>query len=716
MKPAKTIQIEEAPVLEAIETLSSIAELELSTVLHDPSMVQGETSLVVNTVRWLHQKNAEHMQSIIRENLHVLLNYFERSYASDKKRFSKGESLKGVRTIMLLADEAAENLDRYTQLFLGVHQPSVKSTREFRELCDFYTRKIAPHPSAKTPKIGALPITDILTQAGVQVPVWAKQLSLKRLSLELEDIQRDIDYELLFLKKEDGSRFFTPRLVRSMKLACDIEQAVDWQGKAEYPQEIDLLRRYAVADGVRSVLDDGRKAIDIFFHYAHRAAAQQTVLDFYSPCIAALETALQAIHQSETKKSKGVVEYFNDFKTLFGSAMQSTEFKKMLTYPPENEHSWEYATMHLSEVLASSFVLGASLSTDLMRSFTGFVAWGSVAAEEEVGAQDGTLSRWLNTQYAALRHLVGTTANATLGRMLEELKKRQIYTFEPLIDGAIPHHLCDLSWADRVIPIVQMPSPTRQDRIDAAIPTEIFQVALHRIVREEGPVLIVNLQDRSAWRDGARCLAIEGLSGDGASVLSLPRDGEWYQQEGDFEKLSSAKRFKEAMVLQILGEGVHGITVSEDSLRHLIDELHTAIYGGRNSLTKTMRCELIDLVHLFLILRAIEEVKPGSVLVCCKDGLDITGTAIGGLFSWMKFLNQRPFSEEEKTWLGTAVLGLPLIERQRLLFPDRFRRLVNLIKVLEEGAFTDPSFVRAVEKFFPSGISSAALLPFTEHR
>lgn len=732
MRPIRTTHVEEAPVVAAIETLSNIADLELASVLHDPSLAsppQKETSVVVSTVRWLHQKNAERMQSIIREKLHVLLNYFERSYASDKERFANKESLRSVRTIMLLADEAAENLDRYTQLFLGVQQPSVKSTKEFRELCDFYSKKIArlSATETKTPKIGALPISEILAEAGVQTPGWARQMVLTPLTLELEDIQRDIDYELLFLRKEDGSRFFTPKLIRSIKLACDIERAVDWQGKAVASPEIELLRRTSVSDGVRTILSDGYPALDVFFHYAHRAMSHQPVMDFYPSSIALLEASIQAIHHSEAPRAKSVIEYFNDFRTLLSTAMRSTEFKRLLTYPPVNEHSWEYALTHMAEVLTSSWVLGASLSTDLIRSFIGFTNEGALKAVEEVGTQDGTLSQWLNIQYTALGHLVGTTTNITLARMLEELETAQVYQFEPLIDGSLPHHLCEFSWADRVIPVVQLPSPTRQERIDSAVPSEAFQVALHHLVPETGSVLIINLQDRTGWRDGARCQAIEGLQasdeiGSKVFVLTIARDGEWYRQEGTFETLSSAKRFKEILVEQILGETVRqpkGIDLPRESLKNLIDVLHATIYGGRNTLTRTMRCELIDLVHIFLILRAVEETRPGCLLVCCKDGVDITGTAIGGLFSFLKFFNRRLFSEEERDWLGTALFGLPLIERERLLFPDRYSRMINLIKVLEGaaadgGALTDPSVLRRVAEFLPHESFSAALLPSIE--
>jgi hypothetical protein len=733
MRPVRTTHTEEAPVVAAIETLSNIADLELASVMHDPSMAsppQKETSIVVSTVRWLHQKNAERMQTIIRDKLHVLLKYFEHAYASEKERFARKESLKGIRTVMLLADEAAENLDRYTQLFLGVQRPSVKSTKEFRDLCEFYTKKIAPISALekKAPKIGALPIAEILAQAGVQAPTWAAQMVLTPLTLELEDIQRDVDYELLFLRKEDGSRFFTPKLIRSMKLACDIERAVDWEGKAVAPPEVELLRRTAAADGARTMLYSGYPAIDTLFHYARRAVTHQPVMDFYAPCIALLEASIQAIHHSEAPRAKGVIEYYNDFRTLLSGAMRSTEFKRLLTYPPVNEHSWEYAVTHLSEVLASSFVMGAPLSTDLIRSFIGFTNAGALKAIEEVGPQDGTLSQWLNIQYAALRHLLSTTANVTLARMLEQLENVQPYQFEPLIDGSPPHQLCQLSWADRVIPVVQLPSPTRQERIDGAVPTEVFQVALHHMVPKAGPVLIINLQDGTGWRDGARCQAIEGLQasdeiGSKVRVLTIAKDGEWYQQEGEFEGFSSAKHFKEVLVEQILGETVRqpeGVHLSKESLRHLVDTLHAAMYGGRN-LTRTMRCELIDLVHIFLILRAIEETRPGCVLVCCKDGLDITGTALGGLFSFLKLFNRRLFSEEERDWLGTTLFGLPLIERERLLFPDRYSRMVNLIKVLEGatvdgGSLTDPAALRAVAQFLPHESASAALLPSIERR
>jgi hypothetical protein len=732
MAPTKTIKSEDVSIVSAIETLSSIADLELASALQDPLMVSPpprEAPVMVRTVRWLHQKNAERMQDIMREKLHVVLNYLKHFYVSEKERFARKESLEGIRTIMMIVDEASENLDRYTKMFLGVQGVSIKETDEFLDLCKFYEKKIAPiavHRKVAT-WVSALPIADILARVGSVSSAWSRKAAFVPLSVELEDIQRDIDYELLFIRKADGSRFFTPKFIRSMRLACDIEQAVDWQGRGGLETEIDALKRMQVATEVNYLLGNCYPVLDVFFHAAHRAVDHPLVLDLYAPCIALMAAALQAIHRSEASRAKGIRDYFDDFRNLFSMFVHSQEFKHLMTYPPTNEHSWEFALLKLSESLSSNIVDGAPMSMELVNNFKGLTNQGMSQAVSELGPPDGLLSHMMNLRYAALRHLIGTRGNTTLVHMLQELETRSSVFFEPLVDETMPIHLYNFSWRGDLIPVVRLPSPTRQEKIDSAITSVVFQISLRRHGRQSGRFLVINLQDRVGWKDGARCQAIEELQrkddvNKTISVLSLSCDGDFYVQEGEYESMSSAERFKEELLNHMTDQNqgvqfprIPGMKIDAE-LKDLMETLHKALYGGHNVLTKIQRLEFIDLMHVLLMLRVIEETRPEIIFLSCKDGLDISLPAISRLFSFLKLFNRRLSSEDEIDWLGGMLLGIPLIERDRLIFEDRYNRMISFIhllekETLEEGGLTDPAVANAIIRFLPQEIAFAAMLP-----
>ncbi len=737
MAPTKTIKSEDVSIVSAIETLSSIADIELASALKDPLMTappSREVPVMVRTVRWLHQKNAEHMTSIMREKLHVVLSYFQNFYESERERFARRESVEGIRTIMMIVDEASENLDRYTKLFLGSQEKSIKESKEFLDLCTFYDTKIVPIavPRKVAAWITALPIADILAKAGVSPPAVSVRAAYAPLTVELEDIQRDIDYELLLIRKADGTRFFTPKFIRSMRLASDIEKAVDWQGRGPLETEIDALKRLQVATEVNYLLGNCYPVLDGFFHAAHRAKDSPLVMDLYSPCIALMVAALQAIHHKDAPRAKGIVEYFDDFRSHFSLFVHSSDFKRLVTYPPTNEHSWEYALLRLSESIASSIVDGAPLSLELVSHFTGLLNQGMIQAIEELGPPDGTLSHTLNLNFAALRQLIGTRGNTTLVRMLQELETRRSQFYEPLVGRAVPTHLFNFSWRGEVIPIVRLPSPTRQEKIDSAFPSEVFQMALRRHGRRTGRFLVINLQDRTGWKDGARCQAIEELQRQTEtntliSVFSLCRDGDFYRQEGIYEKQTSAEKFKEELFSALTDPG-RGVLLPltpafevVTELKVLIDALHLSLFAGRNVLAKAQRCEFIELVHLLLMLRVIEQTHPDSIFISCKDGLDISLSAIAELFSLLKILNQRLSSEDEKNWLAAMLLGLPLIERDRLLFADRYTKMTAFIRFLEgeaqeENGLFEQKALDAIVKFLPQEIAFAAMLPASGHQ
>jgi hypothetical protein len=724
MVAIRAAKIDEASMVSAIETLSSIADLELSSTLQDPlmgTMVTAEAPVMLKTVRWLHQKNAEHMYSIARQKLHDILVFFKHSFSSKTGRLVSSASMSGARTVMMLVDEAAENLDRYTKLFFGAHKASLRESSEFHSLCDFYDKVMLAHaPKGKEVSTEASPLVDILEKAGALSASWSQLIFAVPLTVELEDLQRDIDYELLFIRQANGSRFFTPKLIRAMKLACDIEQAVDWQGSRHCQLEFDKMKLEHAGCVARSLQASSYPFLDAFFRCAHRMKQNPLMMEVYSPSIALMEATLQSIRRTESEGTKSGTDYLEDFRDLFLRVVHSSEFQRTLAYPSTNPDSWEYVLLALTKAWASHIVSGSMISKEEISIFKALVNEGMEKAVATLGEPNGSVSHALELIFESLRVRVGTTTHATLARMLQELQEKPSSPFEPLLGQTFPTHIFDMSWRGELIPVIRLPSPTYQEKIDGAVISEIFQMALHARGKDERPALLLNFQDRTSWKDGARCQAIEELERHERSniaVCSLACSGDWFRQEGIYEALSNAEEFKKELLAHIAASYVPP-TVRAFLFRDLpllIDGLHKGLYGGRNVLTQAKRIEMIDLVTVCVLLRAIEEINPSAIFVTCKDGLDASLSVAAELFSFLKLLNARPINEDESDWLGALMCGLPLMERSRLPFADQYSRLISFIRFFEgcaqDNVWKESSLLQTLGAFLPRGSAFSALIP-----
>ena len=96
------------------------------------------------------------------------------------------------------------------------------------------------------------------------------------------------------------------------------------------------------------------------------------------------------------------------------------------------------------------------------------------------------------------------------------------------------------------------------------------------------------------------------------------------------------------------------------------------------------RLIFIQLTYHFIELKLIELTQPHYLTFSSKDGLDITGTANLGFIALITTGHKRQWKEKESDLLCTTLFGPTLMNRERVIHPERFDRLVSMIKLLEE--------------------------------
>ena len=117
----------------------------------------------------------------------------------------------------------------------------------------------------------------------------------------------------------------------------------------------------------------------------------------------------------------------------------------------------------------------------------------------------------------------------------------------------IPQHLYSLSSDKQQIAVTRMPAPIHQEFIQKAEVLDGFKMFLRAYANKNvvGKHLFLNLQDRSSWREFARCKALEELQevedfDKRITCATLAIDTEFYHQLAQDHDENHMSIFKKA--------------------------------------------------------------------------------------------------------------------------------------------------------------------------
>ena len=113
---------------------------------------------------------------------------------------------RGLKAVILLATEAAEKLDKYAEV---EQQGKITELKEYQDLMKFYQSKVFHRFQAPLEGTEHWP-----EQWGSLAVENAQKGSLKG----LESVRSDREYELFYIKKEDGTPYFNRSLLRHLQL------------------------------------------------------------------------------------------------------------------------------------------------------------------------------------------------------------------------------------------------------------------------------------------------------------------------------------------------------------------------------------------------------------------------------------------------------------------------------------------------------------------
>lgn len=695
-------------IIEAVETLSSIADLEFDReigIAQRHEIVLQDEKIAYKTVHWLHEKDASETVTLVRDTFRVILHYLRHFYKKEYGFVTDPKTIEGIKTIMVLVGEAAKKLDKYTNLFQQAHQKSITECKEYKQLQEFYLSKIARKidEGVLGKWILGLSLSKIQRPTVVETTLIpaTKEIKLpdtKHVFVDLESVKKDTEYELFFIRKEDGSRYFSPRLLRNIKLVCDFGS---YFGERKGLDPLENVRQWldrVLHDSARSIIKSLGHHLDHYYQELAQVSNQEIITSLNKTLIALMMSS----HSNNLLRHdplKCCAEYFDDFQLFLRETLQTSTYQRWLAYPPNANDVLAHDVLEMIQTMCRTLYSGLHGLEDLVSIVQSLIHESTHQQSPEHQKEvEFTKRKWnrLASDYSAMVKLLKRHPNGPLFKVLELLEANSYQFFDPLMQHNLPNSFFDLFISNKRVENLRFAAPVVQELITKAQVNDEFKGFLRSYQANEGTHLLINLQDRTSWMEHARAVALEELQNHGdlkdvVRVVTLAADTDFYHQLAPYNQMNHADIFIEQFKEHLKGEGsgfYFPSTLNKEELNAFIDRtlksIHKVFFSNKNVLLREHRLDFIEIFYLFLILKLIEMTQPTSFSLTCKDGIDIGPLHSAEMFIFLKMLNENTaWSEREMEYLNFMLYGPALLIRERVVLPERFNRMISAIKALE---------------------------------
>lgn len=634
-------------MLDAVDRLSNLAELDTQKP---------------RAIEWIDPSSREETKEKIQETFHAVSDYLHHLYQKDRSELADPLAQRGVRAVMQLAKEAALKVSKYTDLFKGtVEIPA------YEELRQFYASKVQ-HKIKKGPEkeLWEHPIREGALEAEMR--------ALK----DLEMVRKDRDYELFYITKHDGTPFWSPHLLKHIRLVGNFDETLLTDDNPLDQIDIVLDRDFHL-----SAKEIEADAVDLLEPFYKEAMQHKK-----NPYVAALLRAAMALFLAENPKNlthntpgKHSLDYFTDFIRYLREAILSEDYNKYVATPEESLEPFARTCLQLTHTLCGLLYLRTAAHNDILKLIHHF------ANHRSEGAS--LLLPSIVSYDKALRDKVASLPSGPVLKVLKTFRIGEEHEgFDPHLLHNLPHKLFGLSSENLDVSFLHLPSPTRERVIDQ---TDIYPefVGYLRYLHPQKH-LLVNLQDRTSWKEHTRSIALEKLRLDDLLVVTLPKDTDFYHQIHDYADLEDSKAFCHQLEEQVSsGEscGFHlPSSFSSTEIKEVITFVHKNFFQGKSTLSQDERCDFVELFYQFLILFVIDKEKPTSVSFTCKDGIDTGAALSASMYGFLRLLSSKEtWTENDRDFFLFSLYGPALLLRHRIIDDKRLQRALSAFSRLEEA-------------------------------
>ncbi|HNA61890.1 MAG TPA: hypothetical protein PKW79_02310 [Rhabdochlamydiaceae bacterium] len=633
-------------VLEAVDNLSHLADLEVGqTEWQDPAKVQEN-------------------QDTIRETFVTLTQYLQHLYQKEKEELSNPQTQKGLQAMMQLAGEAVDKVGRYTKLFKGAHARD-EAIAEFKQLQHFYMSKVFSRVKKEKPEES-----------------WEKEgniLQEERQALkDLETVQLDTEYELFYISREDGTPFFTPNLLRHIRMVGNFDESLLHKDQEDIIKRMEVLLDRDLHVSAQEILQEGSNLLDAFckeaLHYKDHEGPASLTKAMMSLMLAANPKNL--LHNTA---DKSCIDYFIDFEVYLRKVLESDDYRKWKSATADQP--FRVVCLKLSHFFCNAFFLRSGARHGVISFIRDLVE----KRAHELPSIWGTLASIENSIRLELRNY----PNGPLMKILRVFRHEEEKSgFDPVLQYNPPSSIFTLSSESAHTSVIHLPCPVHQDFIDRVNIVPEFKGYLRSLGTQKH--LYINLQDRTSWKEHKRAVAIEELSKTGEfvdvlQVITLAKSTDFYFQMNDYAELNHADEFCKRCVEQITEGSQYGFYLPESLMKRsqiepLVNFVHEQFFEAKKTLARKERLDFIEIFYFFVTLKLLDQEKPDVISFSCKDGVDTGAAMVAAFYGFSRMLStSKPWTEEDKEFFIYAFFGPSFLVRNRSISPPIFQRSLSAL-------------------------------------
>lgn len=652
---------------EAMANLAAIAEINMEHppllgIVKGKTLVTDEDEFPMGSIQWLSGEGDGPILDVLDKTYRTIHNHLLSLYENSETDWESKKMRAGVAATMSLVGESAEKMDRYLAFRTG-KQPlgKIADREEFKALQQFYLYRF----QGKFP--GGIEGEQAWSEEWVENAEAPASISsgLK----DFETVRRDKEYELFYIRNEEGNPYFDAELLRNIKLTVDLES------QADTFEEDPLLKVRSIEDrdlqaSANQILGDSYMAIEDYFKIAKKLQ-DNDLAQMLNQAIMALFLCSNPRNLLQNTVGKSCLQYFHDFHTFLRGSMRTGEYQKWMAYPPDSSDKIAAILLRLTHSLCYSFFRRVG---GVKQESIGLIHRTMRKGEEIFQAEKKHLLKGESVWNQFLldderfRALLLKFPNGPLFKILDLIREEQeedaTVPFDPIGQENLPSRCFQIAAKGKQIDMIRCPSPVRQSFINKAEIIDEFRGFLRALGSMKKKHLLVNLNDRTSWREFIRSCALENLQKNAEFsqqffVITLPKDNDFYHQNNEYINMNRADDFIAACIEQITSGEACGYYFppswkQRDILQFandILPAIHTHFFHKKETLTRRNREDFLEIFYQFLILKAIEHFNPDSISFTCKDAIDI-GAAQGATFyGFLRLINDGLAGREERDFL-----------------------------------------------------------------
>ncbi len=702
-------------ILEAVDNLSSMAELEVEEARVEKKESTDET-IRLNVNKWLDPRNEQKSLDSAKNTFKAVQKYLEHVYAKEGKSLKDIEMQKGVRSIIALANEAAFKLDQCRAVFGD--KTSVTQTKEFRDLIEFYEKKILKR------------FEEVIQSEEEWGEEWGGEedaADIQRRGLkDLESVTRDRDYELFHLTKEDGTRFYNRNLIRHIRLVADFDQLVSSVDGDDPLLKVRLVQDKEAQRASKSIYEHLGNDLDRWIRRAGKFREDPLVQTFFRAIMALLLSAnkYNTIMQTSCKPS---IAYFADFQYYLRATLYNVDYLSIIENPPEETDPFYENMIEVIHKTCYQLFVHKEDSSDALSLFVKILGLSDVPASEK--SVRSSLSTWNEVldHHEALHGELTKFPSGPLFKVLDIIHEGPPEDFDPYMNDDRPAERFNLHFGKSHIQVITMGCPTRQAFVHKAEVIPEFVGFLRHMKKHSQKALVINFQDRTSWKEFARCSALEALHATAEfrfeiDIVTFPKDTDFTEQSDTYLKLNNAEEFKQNLLEQFKSEEECGFHFPKyfkrDELHEFanicIDTIHSTFFGKKDILSRKNRLDFIELFTQILIYKFLVVSQATHLFYTAKDGIDIPAVAAATTFALSKILGgSSDWHEEEKESYSSYIFLPALLVRERAVDLRLLSRSVSMLSVVSaELEVSRPQVQKALNMLLGTSFCEKLLVDF----